>query len=447
MPWSTALPSSPTQRLWTFGFAMAAALGTVLGVNLYMESREARGALEDLRQEQTMLAHAATALVQSRLDLEPEARVPQLLRELRAMERPGISRTFLKPPSEGWVDTQGVRVDLPPAPEGSRLISRAEAEALVLPVRMAALGQASLLDLQGRTWTVAVAGTAFRERDRARHARWRLSLSFLLMGGFLLLLLRWALLMQRKELEYAQEMRVKELDRRQDQALAQAGRAATMLTLAAGVAHEISTPLGVIAGRATQLQARFKDDERGASAIPAIQTEVERITLTVRRFLDLARGGGLSSEELDPGSFLTSASAMVAHRFREAGVDLIVDAPAELPRLRGDARLLEHLLVNLLLNACDASTPGTWVNLIACPRDHGLGIEVTDQGKGIPELLVERVFEPFFTTKPQGKGTGLGLPIAREIVRMHKGTLRFGQAEPHGTVVRVWLPGITRSDP
>jgi len=421
---------------------MAAALGTVLGVNLAMESREARVALEDLRQEQAMLAHAGTSLLQSHLDLEPEVRVPRLLRELRSMERPGITRTFLLPPSGAWTDTQGALARLTPAPEGSRLISRAEAEALALPVRMAALGQASFLDLQGRTWTVAVAGTAFRERDRARHARWRLSLSFLLMGGFLLLLLRWALLMQRRELEYAQEMRVKELDRRQEQALAQAGRAATMLTLAAGVAHEISTPLGVIAGRANQLHTRFKDDERGASAIPAIQMEVERISLTVRRFLDLARGGGLTSEELDPGSFLTSAAAMVAHRFREAGVDLIVDAPPELPRLRGDARLLEHLLVNLLLNACDASSPGTWVDLTARPEGQGLGIEVADRGKGIPEVLVERVFEPFFTTKGQGKGTGLGLPIAQEIVRMHKGTLTFGKAQPHGTRVRVWLPVI-----
>lgn len=434
------IPALSAKRLLWFGLAMAVALGSVLGINLYMENREAGVALEDLLQEQTMLSSAAASLVQSRLDVQPDTPVHELLRDLRAMERPGIIRVFLKAPGEGWVGSQGTKVAVPIEADGSRLISRPEANALSLPTRMAALGQASLLDLRGRTWCVAVAETAFRERDRAQHARWRLTLSFLLMGGFLLLLLRWALVLQRKELEYAQEMRIKELARQKDQVLAQASRAATMLTLAAGVAHEISTPLGVISGRAVQLHSRLKGDENGAHGVQAIQEEVERINLTVRRFLDLARGGGLASEDLDPASFLSSATSMVAHRFREAGVDLLVDVPRDLPRLRGDARLLEHLMVNLLLNACDASPAGKWVNLMAKAEGGGLLVEVADLGKGIPEVLVERIFEPFFTTKPKGKGTGLGLAIAREIVRMHKGDLKFEKAQPQGTRVLVRLP-------
>jgi signal transduction histidine kinase len=380
--------------------------------------------------------------VQSRLDAQPEVPVHQLLRELRAMERAGITQAFLLPPGGTWVNAQGYQVPLPSAPAGTRMISRPEARALGLPTRMAALAVTTLLDGGGRTWSVAVAGTAFRERDRAQHARWRLSLSFLLMGGFLLLLVRWALVLQKRELEHLQAMRNKELDRQKDQALAQASRAATMLTLAAGVAHEISTPLGVISGRTAQLTTRCKEDERAAHGLHAIQEQVEHITQTVRRFLDLARGGGLASEELDPATFLASATAMVAHRFREAGVDLFVDTPRDLPRLRGDSRLLEHVLVNLLLNACDASTPGKWVNLQALAVDGGLRVEVADLGKGIPDILVERVMEPFFTTKPQGKGTGLGLALAQEIVRMHKGTLSFQKADPQGTRVLVWLPGI-----
>ena len=421
---------------------MALALGTVLGINLAMESREAAVALEDLQQEEALLANAAASMIQSRLDAQGDAPVHQLLRELRGMERPGITQAFLKPPGGDWVDAQGAKATLNGQPGGTRLISRTEAQSLGLPTRMAALGMTTLLDLKGRPWCVAVAGTAFRERDRAQHARWRLSLSFLLMGGFLLLLVRWALALQKKELEQDQATRIRDLGRQKDQVLAQAGRAATMLTLASGVAHEISTPLGVISGRALQLGTRFKDDERTQHGIRAIQEEVDRITHTVRHFLDLARGGGLASEDLAPSAFLTSAAAMVAHRFREAGVDLFVDAPRDLPRLRGDARLLEHLLVNLLLNACDASTPGKWVNLTASSQAGGLRLEVADQGKGIPDLLVERVLEPFFTTKPQGKGTGLGLAIAQEIVRMHKGTLTFEKAQPQGTRVQVWLPII-----
>ena len=98
--------------------------------------------------------------------------------------------------------------------------------------------------------------------------------------------------------------------------------------------------------------------------------------------------------------------------------------------------------MNILLNACDASTPGSRVNLIAHNEGEGLNLEVADQGKGIPDIPVERVIEPFFTTKPQGKGSGLGLAIAQEIVRMHKGKLTFEKAQPHGTRVLIWLPVI-----
>jgi len=436
-PWSALM-----RRIWPFGLAMVLALALVLGINLVIENREAGVALEDLQQEQAMLASAEASMLQARLDAQPDATIHQLLRDLRSMERPGMTRTFLRPPGAGWLDSQGMRASLQPEPGGTRLISRPEARALGLPVRMAALGETTLTDLQGRTWGVAVAGTAFRERDRAQHARWRLTLSFTLMGGFLLLLLRWALVLQQREFEHDQEMKVQELGRQKDQVLAQASRAATMLTLASGVAHEISTPLGVISGRAVQLGTRTREDEKAAQAVHVIQEQVERITHTVRRFLDLARGGALASEELDPASFLTSAAAMVAHRFREAGVDLLVDAPRDLPRIRGDARLLEHLLVNLLLNACDASAPGTWVNLAGRAEAGGLRVEVTDQGKGIPGEMVERVLEPFFTTKPKGKGTGLGLAIAQEIVRMHKGTLNFESAQPQGTRILIGLPTV-----
>jgi len=422
---------------------MALALGTVLAINLLLENREAGVALESLQVEQAMLAGAAASVLQARLDAEPDPPVHRVLRDLQALERPGNARTFLRPPDGAWVDLQSLPAPVAaPEPGGTRLVPRDEARTLGLPGRMAAMGRASLIDTRGRTWSVAVAGTAYRERDRAQHARWRLTLSFFLMGGFLLLQLRWALRLQKKELEHDQEMRIKELGRQKDQILAQTSRAATVLTLAAGVAHEISTPLGVISGRATQLSARLNADERGAQLVRTILEEVERINRTVRRFLDLARGGGLASEDLDPAAFLASATAMVAHRFKEAGVELAVDAPPELPRLRGDSRLLEHLLINLLLNACDASSPGAQVGLIARTEAGGLCVEVADRGKGIPDVLVERVLEPFFTTKPQGKGTGLGLAIAQEIVRMHKGTLKFEKGQPQGTRVLVWLPII-----
>jgi signal transduction histidine kinase len=408
-----------------------------------MESREAGAALEDFQREQARLADAAAAVVQAHLEVQPEAPIHHILRDLKPLEGSRPIRIFLLPPDGTWVTIQGIPAAqgaFPAEPIGASLISRADAQALGLPSRKAALGRASFLDSLGRSWSVAVAGSAFRERDRAQHAIWRLSLSFILTGGFLLWLIRWALRLQKKELELAQDLKIQEMGRHKDQVLAQAGRAATMLTLASGVAHEISTPLGVISGRAAQLSSGLKEDERASRLVHTIQEEVERINRTVRRFLDLARGGGMVSEELEPAALVASAAAMVMHRFELAGVDLKVETNPGLPRLRGDSRLLEHLLVNVLLNACDASMPGSRVDLVARDEAGGLGLVVADQGKGIPDFLVERVLEPFFTTKPKGKGTGLGLAIVKEIVRMHKGTLKFERAQPHGTLVLIWLP-------
>jgi signal transduction histidine kinase len=213
-----------------------------------------------------------------------------------------------------------------------------------------------------------------------------------------------------------------------------------MLTLASGVAHEIGTPLGVISGRASQLASRMPEDERGLRLAQTIQEEVEQINRTIRRFLELARGGTPRAEEFRPDDLVRAAAAMVEHRFHKNGVELALDAPPDLPAMRGDFQLLQQLLVNLLLNACDASHRGDRVQVRAAQAEGRMALEVTDQGKGIPEALAERVTEPFFTTKPQGQGSGLGLALAREIVRMHRGDLIIERIQPRGTRIRIALP-------
>jgi len=241
-------------------------------------------------------------------------------------------------------------------------------------------------------------------------------------------------------MELAREIDLRELGRHKDQQLSQAGRAATMLTLASGVAHEIGTPLGVISGRAAQLAARVKEDERNLRLAQTIQDEVEHINQTIRRFLELARGGTPRAEEFSTADLVRSAATMVEHRFQKAGVELVLDAAPELPGLRGDFQLLVHVLVNLMLNACDASAQGDRVVVSARAMEGRMLLEVADQGKGIPDDLAEQVMEPFFTTKPQGQGSGLGLALAREIVHMHRGEISIERALPRGTRIRVALP-------
>ena len=438
-------PGQGMVRLWLLGITMLLALGVVLGVNLFLETREARSAFEDFKDSQVKVAQAAACVLLSNLEASPTP-LPWVLRDLHPLEQEGITRLFVRPPSQTWLSLDGLEIDAAPlhlayAANGRWFsVSPVDAATLGLPDRTAALALSGAMDRAGRTWIVAVAGTAFREPDRSMHARWRLLASFLSMGAFLFILAWWALRFQKQEMELAREIELRELGRQKDQALAQADRAATMLTLASGVAHEIGTPLGVISGRAAQLVARVHDDERNLRLTQTIQEEVEQINRTIRRFLELARGGNPRAEEFGPGDLVKAAATMVEHRFQKAGVDLVLDTPPELPGMRGDFQLLQHLLVNLLLNACDASRQGDRVEIRTRAEEGRMLLEVTDQGKGIPEALAERVLEPFFTTKPQGQGSGLGLAIAREIVRMHRGDITIERLQPRGTRIRIALP-------
>jgi len=133
---------------------------------------------------------------------------------------------------------------------------------------------------------------------------------------------------------------------------------------------------------------------------------------------------------------------LVEHRFAKAEVRLTSDLAADLPIVHGDPRLLEHALVNLLLNACDACEADGTVRLEARATDDRREIlfSVVDNGPGISVADAERVLEPFFSTKPSGKGTGLGLAIAQEIVASHRGSLALTPIAPHGTCARIRIP-------
>ena len=114
--------------------------------------------------------------------------------------------------------------------------------------------------------------------------------------------------------------------------------------------------------------------------------------------------------------------------------------PADLPQIHGDRGLLEHVLVNLLLNACHASAAGGMVEVSAAEGGAGVRFLVADRGVGISAEDAERVLEPFFTTKPAEEGTGLGLAIAQEIVKSHRGELALQPRPGGGTLAAFTVP-------
>jgi signal transduction histidine kinase len=437
---------------------MALALALVTGLAYGDAQREWSAALDDFAQEQATLAQAAGAELTTRLQAagrppaegvtpgEPDGSVKPsfLLQNLRTLERPGERQVLLIGPGglraggDGTLPASIAEAQRTGA-AGARL-SRAESAALGLPARMSVAGLSSVDGGPLGRWTVAVVSSARRVRDREQHASLRLLLSVVLGAGVVFGFGTLALRRQRQELELEHELAVAALRRRRDERLVRASRLATMGTLASGVAHEISTPLGVIAGRAEQLLPRLGGDERSRKAVQIIAEQADRIGEVVRGFLDLSRGGKPTITEASPEVLVGGAVRLVEHRFQAAGVALEVDLPPGLPLVACDSRLLEHALVNLLLNACEACEAGGHVVIRARSAGAELAFLVQDDGMGISPEAAARATEPFFTTKADGKGTGLGLAITQEIVKMHHGHLSLTPQAPSGTRACIDLP-------
>jgi signal transduction histidine kinase len=231
--------------------------------------------------------------------------------------------------------------------------------------------------------------------------------------------------------------------RRLERNLQRAEKLATIGTLSAGIAHEVGTPLGVISGRAEQLLLRVPAGDAGEpmrKGLSSILAQVDKVSTTIRQLLDFARTRPVAVESVSAAAALGAAASLLEHRFRQAKVDIAVDAPPSLPPLAADPGQLEQVLVNLMMNACDACAAGGHVTARARAVDDAVALEVADDGSGIAPEHLAAVLDPFFTTKKRGQGTGLGLTIAADIVKNHGGALTIESALGKGTTVRVVWP-------
>lgn len=418
----TALDRSATRSRILMFVAMVLAV-VVVGVTLYLDARrEAAAALLDFAQEQATLADAVAQGGDYRKMQEPaktmvlERRADGILRRRDGM-----------PVSSPVVEQAMARHDR------TVTLSRPQAAAIGFPARTAVAG---ISYREGST--VAVVATALRVRDREKRAQNRLLLGIVLASVLVGSFGGIALRIQRKEHLLERELLVREKEKESEEKLARADKLATMGAFATGIAHEIATPLGVITQRTEMLAPRLASDERGARAAQSIIEQVDKIRGIIESFLGLARGEAPVASRLESRTLLDAAKGMVEHRFGPAEVTLVVDAGGD-GWVSGDRRLLEQALVNLLLNACDASRPGQAVRLWTEVTEGRVCFCVEDHGVGISPEVAARATEPFFTTKPAGAGTGLGLAIVSEIAKHHQGRFVIRARPGGGTEARLEL--------
>jgi len=231
--------------------------------------------------------------------------------------------------------------------------------------------------------------------------------------------------------------------------LRHANRLGGLGRIAAAVAHEINTPLASIAlclqglRRSLDEQAPPREEIEGYLATAAGQ--IDACTTTTRKLLSYAHLRPQETERVASAQLVREAVELVQAHCRQRGVTVDVDVDERAPEITGDRSQMRQVLVNLLLNAADASPRGERVRLAAAAEGGGVAIRIRDRGPGIPDDLREEIFSPFFTTKRLGEGTGLGLSIAREIVEAHGGELVLAETEDGaGAAFCIFLPALTR---
>ncbi len=233
--------------------------------------------------------------------------------------------------------------------------------------------------------------------------------------------------------------------------LRNAQRLAGLGRLAAGLAHEIGTPLNVIGGRTDALLRHLADDERATRGLEVISAQSDRIVRIVRDMLDFARMKAPRRAQTSIAGVVRMVLDLAGSELGRAGVAVRVEIPAGFTTVVADADQLQQVFLNLVINARDAmaggGTLGIGAEVQTRPRPQRGGparryavVTFADTGAGIAPEHLEHVFDPFFTTKSPGKGMGLGLAVSYGIVEEHGGWLDIESNPGQGTRVTVYLP-------
>jgi len=232
--------------------------------------------------------------------------------------------------------------------------------------------------------------------------------------------------------------------KKMEKVLLESEKMAAVGQLAAGVAHEINNPLGVILGFSQSIVKHIKTGDALEMPLKSIEREAVRCKELVQNLLTFSRTGQAEREEANLNQLIESSLSLVMAQSKIKNVELVKDLSSNIPKLLSNKNQIQQMMMNLINNALDAMPKGGKLTLRSkksrLNNQDAVEIQVEDTGVGIPKEIQTKIFEPFFTTKEVGQGTGLGLSLVYEIVQKHQGQIKVDSQTGKGTVFTIVLP-------
>ena len=231
--------------------------------------------------------------------------------------------------------------------------------------------------------------------------------------------------------------------------LSQAEKLSSIGLLAAGVAHEVNTPLAVISSYAQMLAKQLQGDEKKSPLLEKITQQTFRASEIVNNLLNFSRTGASEFGEVDVNKVIEDTITLLQHQFKTAKVRVQSELAPELPHIHGNAGKLQQVFLNLFLNAKDAM-PGGGILAVSTSNGFGVHVAVCDSGSGIAPEHMHKIYDPFFTTKVsprngQGRGTGLGLSVTYGIIQEHAGKIHVESNPGDGTTFHLEFPLVRKA--
>ena len=231
--------------------------------------------------------------------------------------------------------------------------------------------------------------------------------------------------------------------------LFQADKLSSIGLLAAGVAHEVNTPLAVISSYAQMLAKQLQSDPQKAGVLEKITKQTFRASEIVNNLLNFSRTTGTEFAEISLNKVIADTLALLDHQFKLAHIQVQTELTENLPPIQGNAGRLQQVFLNLFVNAKDAMGGGGVLNVATLNGDF-VTVRVSDTGSGIAQEHIQRIYDPFFTTKTsttegQNRGTGLGLSVSYGIIQEHAGNIRVESRPGEGTTFTLDFPMIRKA--